>query len=160
MLDNVNFPLTNAQISGFILEKEYTNYFTLQQVFADLLDADLIRIKTTHNTSFYHITAQGEETLRFFQNRISDMIKEDIQAFLTENKYELRKKADTVSDYYKSTSGDYIVHCQVTEGENSIIEINLAVPTEESAQHMCSKWTSSSQEIYSYIIKTLNRMPD
>ena len=26
MLQNVNFPLSNTQISDFILEKEYTNY--------------------------------------------------------------------------------------------------------------------------------------
>ena len=27
MLQKVDFPLTNAQISGFILDKGYTNYF-------------------------------------------------------------------------------------------------------------------------------------
>ena len=32
MLNKVNFPLTNTQLSEFILEKEYTNYFTLQQI--------------------------------------------------------------------------------------------------------------------------------
>ncbi len=32
MLDRVNFPMTNAQVSDYILEKEYTNYLTLQQV--------------------------------------------------------------------------------------------------------------------------------
>ena len=30
MLDRVNFPLTSAQVSEFILEKEYTNFLTLQ----------------------------------------------------------------------------------------------------------------------------------
>ena len=29
MLDKVDFPLTNTQISNFILEKGYTSYFTL-----------------------------------------------------------------------------------------------------------------------------------
>ena len=31
MLEKVDFPLTNGQISEFILEKGYTSYFTLQQ---------------------------------------------------------------------------------------------------------------------------------
>ena len=30
MLDEADAPLTGAQITDFILEKEYTNYFTLQ----------------------------------------------------------------------------------------------------------------------------------
>ena len=64
MLNKVNFPLTNAQISEFILDKEYTNYFTLQQVIGELAEGDLISLKTVGNTSYYHITPQGEETDR------------------------------------------------------------------------------------------------
>lgn len=30
MLEKVDFPLSNTQISDFFLEKEYTNYFTVQ----------------------------------------------------------------------------------------------------------------------------------
>ncbi len=100
MLNKVNFPLTNAQISEFILDKEYTNYFTLQQVIGELAEGDLISLKTVGNTSYYHITPQGEETLGFFQNRISNLIKEDINTYLLENKYELKNEAGILSDYY------------------------------------------------------------
>ena len=31
MLEQVEYPLTNSQITEFILDKEYTNYFTVQQ---------------------------------------------------------------------------------------------------------------------------------
>ena len=31
MLNKVEFPLTNSQISQFFLENEYTNYFTVQK---------------------------------------------------------------------------------------------------------------------------------
>ncbi len=61
MLNKVNFPLTNAQISEFILDKEYTNYFTLQQVIGELAEGDLISLKTVGNTSYYHITPQGTD---------------------------------------------------------------------------------------------------
>lgn len=43
MLDKVDFPLTNTQISNFFLEQDYTDYFRVQQVISDLVDADLIR---------------------------------------------------------------------------------------------------------------------
>lgn len=42
MLDKVDFPLTNTQISNFFLEQDYTDYFRVQQVISDLVDADLI----------------------------------------------------------------------------------------------------------------------
>ena len=39
MLNRVTFPLTTAQVSDFILGKEYTNFLTLQQVINELTDA-------------------------------------------------------------------------------------------------------------------------
>ena len=39
MLDRVDFPLTNSQISEFVLTKKYTNYFTLQESINDLIDS-------------------------------------------------------------------------------------------------------------------------
>ena len=32
MLDKAGFPLSNTQISNFFLEKEYTDYFRVQEV--------------------------------------------------------------------------------------------------------------------------------
>ncbi len=45
MLNRVTFPLSNAQLSEFILEKEYTDYFTLQQAIFELNDSNLIRLE-------------------------------------------------------------------------------------------------------------------
>ena len=42
MLDHVAFPLTQAQISSFILDKGYTNYLTLQQAIGELCDIHMI----------------------------------------------------------------------------------------------------------------------
>lgn len=37
MLNKVDFPLTNSQISEFILDQGYTTYFKLQQALSELL---------------------------------------------------------------------------------------------------------------------------
>lgn len=36
ILSRVDFPLTNAQVSDFILEKEYADYFEIQQALSEL----------------------------------------------------------------------------------------------------------------------------
>lgn len=36
MLSKVNFPLSNSQIADFMLDKQYTTYFTLQEVLSPL----------------------------------------------------------------------------------------------------------------------------
>ena len=60
MLDHVNFPLTNSQLTDFFLDHEYTTYFTLQQALNELKEAGLIRMESTHNSSRYEITREGE----------------------------------------------------------------------------------------------------
>ena len=49
MLQRVDFPLTKAQISDFILEKQYTSFLTLQQVISELIDADMITAHSIRN---------------------------------------------------------------------------------------------------------------
>lgn len=155
MLNKVNFPLTNSQISDFMLEKGYTTYFTLQESINELTQDNFIQLVSYHNTTQYKLTKEGAETISFFENRISTAIKEEISQYLKENKYDLKSQVDTTSDYYRSTSMDYIVHCQVREGDSTLIELNLSVPLEEQADAMCSKWKEASQEIYEFIMKKL-----
>ena len=155
MLNKVKFPLTNAQLSRFFLDNDYTDYFTLQKVLSELTESHLISIETIRNTSYYHITSDGGETLGFFVNRIPGAIMDDMDSFLMKNKYELRNEVGTIADYYKSTNQDYIVHCQVKEGKGTLIELNVSVPTKEDASAMCSKWKDSSQEIYAFVMKSL-----
>ena len=121
MLKQVNFPLTNAQLSGFFLDREYTTYFTLQQALNELLEAGLIKMQTLHNSTRYEITREGEETLEFFGKKISPAIVEDMDEYLKENRFRMRNEVGLVSDFYKSTNQDYIVHCEVREGKNARI---------------------------------------
>ena len=51
MLDRVDFPLTGSQISQFILDKGYTNYFNLQIALNELIENDFIKPTTERNHS-------------------------------------------------------------------------------------------------------------
>lgn len=155
MLNKVTFPLTNAQISSFILDKEYTNYFTLQQVFSELTDSNLVKLKTVRNTSQYFITEEGQNTLEYFGSKISDVIKEEIDNFIIENKYDLRNEVSIIADYYKTTNKEFAVRCQVKEKHSDLIDLTLTVPDKEQAASIANNWSKNSQEIYAYLMKTL-----
>ena len=64
MLDKVDFPLTTSQISEFILEKEYTTYFKLQETLAEMEHSGLLA-ETTHNRTLYHLTDNGLDTIQY-----------------------------------------------------------------------------------------------
>ena len=155
MLDQVNFPLTNAQLSNFFLDREYTTYFTLQQALNELLEAGLVKKETMRNSSRYEITKEGEETLRFFGKNISPTIKNDMDEYLKQNRFRMRNEVGLISDFYKSTNQDYIVHCEVREGKATLVNLDISVPDKEQAEIMCNNWKDRSQEIYAYMMKSL-----
>lgn len=67
MLDRVTFPLTTAQISEFILEKEYTNFLTLQTAISELTETGLAESRTLLNRTQLQITEEGRNTLHFLK---------------------------------------------------------------------------------------------
>lgn len=160
MLRQVKFPLTNAQISDFFLGHEYTNFFTLQQAISELLEAHLIKMESVHHTSRYEITDEGEDTLRFFGNKISDAIIVDIDQYLQENKVRLRDEVGVVADYYKDENADYIVHGEVREGKSILFQVDIAIQTEDQAELMCNRWRESNQKIYAFLMKELLKDED
>lgn len=155
MLDRVTFPLTKAQVCDFILEKEYTNFMTLQQATAELIDAELITANTSRNRTYLEITAEGRETLSFFRNRINNSIRKDIDVFLNEHELEMRNEVSILADYYKSTSGEYEAHLQAKEKGVTVIELALSVPDEDTASAICANWQKKNQDIYQYLIRQL-----
>ena len=155
MLDKVDFPLTNAQISQFILDKGYTNYFKLQQALSELADAELIREETTHSRTLYHLTGDGAQSIQYFRNKISRPIQEDIDNFLRDKKYELKNEVSVKADYFKNTAGEYSVQCQVLENQEPLIELTLSVPTVGEAESVIANWQKKNQEVYAWLMANL-----
>ena len=155
MLDKLDFPLTNGQISEFILDKGYTNYFTLQQAISEMVDAGFIREETSHNRTLYHLTSEGTETIQFFRNNISPAIQEDINAFFSEKRYELKNEVSVKADYYPTSNNEYAVRCQIIEHGAPLIDLTLTMPTDEEASTVANNWKQKNQEIYALIVANL-----
>lgn len=155
LLDKVDFPLTNAQISEFILDKGYTTYFKLQQALSELTEADLVREENSHNRTLYHLTEDGAESIRYFKNKISRPIQDDINTFLREKQYELKNEVAVKGDYYRNTAGEFSVRCQVLENQEPLIDLTLSVPTENEAQSIITNWHKKNQEVYAWLMSQL-----
>ena len=155
MLDKLDFPLTNGQISEFILDKGYTTYFTLQQAISEMVEAGFIREETTHNRTYYHLTNEGTDTIKFFRNNISPAIQHDIDSFLAEKRYELKNEISVKADYYQISSLEYAVRCQIIESDASLIDMTITVPTKEEATTIANNWNKKNQEIYAQIMANL-----
>ena len=155
MLNKVTFPLTTAQISDFILEKEYTNFLTLQTVFSELSETGLASSKTILNRTQLLITEEGRSTLNYFENRISDTIKTEVRDYLKAHRLELRNESSVIGNYYKLVNGDYEAELSIKEKDIDLINIKINVPTEELAAVVCDNWQKKNKEIYQSLTENL-----
>lgn len=155
MLNKVNFPLTKSQICDFILEKEYTNFLSLQQAISELLDAGLINQKSLRNRTHLQITEEGINTLEFFGNRIGSAITDEIDSYMNTHKFELKNEVSVTGTYYKSTAGDYEVSLVATEKKKELIHLTMSVPSTDIAVSICENWEKKNQSIYQYLTEQL-----
>ena len=155
LLNRVSFPLTRTQIGDFIVEKEYTDYLTLQQVFAELREEGYITEETAHNRTLLTITEEGRESLSFFGNRIGNGIRKDMEEYLAANKLRLRNETSIKGSFYQDASGEYVAELTATDKNSTLVKISLAVPTKELAEEVMDHWQDKNEEIYQYITKAL-----
>lgn len=155
ILDQVSFPLTTAQIGDLVLEKEYTNFLTLQQVINELAQAGLIRTNTLLNRTHLNLTDEGRKTLSYFENRISQIIRQEIRDYLKVNELEMRNESSIRSDYYKTTNGEFEAELIAADKDATLVAIRLTVPTEELAVSVCNNWHKYNQDIYQYLTTQL-----
>ena len=147
MLNEVDFPLTNSQISEFILDEGYTTYFKLQQALSELLESGFIREESTHHRTFYHLTEDGAETIHYFTNDISPAIQHDID--------ELKNEMSVKADYFENSNMEYSVRCQVIEQGLPLIDLTVTAPTESEAATIANNWQKRNQEIYALVMAKL-----
>ena len=67
----------------------------------------------------------------------------------------MRNDVSVLSDYYKSTSGEYEAHLIAKEKGITLLDIKLSVPLPEMAAAICDNWTKKNQEIYQYLTEKL-----
>ena len=155
MLNRSDVTLSKSQIYDFILENEDTTFLTLQEVFGEMRDQKLVVEKISRNRTYLELTDEGKEALSFFITEINPAIIQQVDDFLKKNRIRLRNESSILADYLKRTSGEYEAHLMAKENGEAIIDLKLAVPTEEMAAFVCDRWQKESQTIYQYLVDRL-----
>ena len=155
ILDRMDFPITNTELTRFIVEEGYTGYIEVQQTLQELIEDNYVEVEQTHNAYLYRITPSGKETLSFFYTKISVAIRDDIDEYLSEKEYQLREMVASSADYYEAKKNEFVVELRVVERDSELVHINLLVTSAEEADTICSHWKDCSADIYGYLISTL-----
>lgn len=148
-------PLTNIEITNFILDNNILDYFTLQQLLGDLCDSKFVVLNSKNGNEYYSISEAGTAALDMFGEKLPEYFIKQVEKNFSNLKMEIKKRRELLGHYYKRKEDEYIVSLQVMENESIIFSLSINVPDEDMAKHICKKWDSNPEEIFSNIIKTL-----
>ncbi|MBE5891065.1 MAG: DUF4364 family protein [Lachnospiraceae bacterium] len=155
MLDRSECPLSNLQIADFFLQEEYTDYFKVQEVLADLAQSGLITEQPTHEKTMYTLTDKGSETLFFSDDKLNHELKDDIRLFFEQNQMTFKNENSVISDYRRVGPESYCVQMRILSEKVEQLSINLNVHTKEQAEAICDNWKNSSDEVFALLMDTL-----
>ncbi len=155
-LSRVDFAMTNKQIAGVFTELGYTNYFNIQYTIGDLVESGLIKEDVYPDCYYYSLTDAGRESLAALKNDLGPDIRLDIDEYLKKNRLQFREAVSTKATYYRSTSGDFAVRCQILDHSELLMEMTITVPSEDQAKIVARQWKKKSGDIYSYTFRTLS----
>ncbi|NLY44109.1 MAG: DUF4364 family protein [Clostridiaceae bacterium] len=155
ILDKIQIPITNTQLTEIVIKDELMNYFILQQYLSELINTSQIKVYEERGKQLYKLTPQGKQTLSYFVNRVPLSTREKILKSILEKKKEFKKSAEVISNYFPQIDNGYLVECKIVENKVPLIELRITVGTKEQAKHVCKHWKNNYEKIYNEIISSL-----
>ncbi|MFA5522906.1 MAG: DUF4364 family protein [Tissierellales bacterium] len=155
ILDNAEIPMNNSDITQFLLENNYMNYFLAQQFISELVSSKFIEFSTKDGQEYYHLSNAGRDTLSFFNDRIPQTLKGEVDKRYQKKKEEMVKESQIIGNYFKKGESEYIVNLKVIEKDTNLFSMSLNVVSNKQAKMICNNWNENPNEIYKKIIDLL-----
>lgn len=155
MLYKAENPMLKTSVFGFIMDKDYTNYFTLMQACQELCDANFIETRIIMNGAHLAILEDGISTLKSFSDRISTAIKDDVAEYFRDNKLEIKSTHNVNTNYYRISRNEYVAELSLKEEGSELLMLKITMPTEEAVIEMCENFEGKSEELYNLIVDKL-----
>lgn len=143
--------LDKNEITEFMLEKDYMNYFLVQQYLSELVNSNLVLI----DDKKYKTTEEGRVTLSYFKDRVNKDFKESVRAKFTKSEIELKRETEVFSEFYKKENEQFVVNLKLVEQEDILFSLYLDVANEKLAESVAKNWDENTDQIYLDIIKIL-----
>jgi len=143
--------LTNQNITEIILEKNYMNYFLVQQYLSELISTKFIELVDSNDKKIYKLLDKGKVTLSYFEDRIEDKVKKELSGSLGISE-EVEVKKEIIGEYFKQADYEYVVNLKLKEGEATLFSLYLNLANEKQAKEICENWESNPEYIYKNIL--------
>jgi predicted transcriptional regulator len=156
LINKMDIPLSNSQITQFALEENYMNFYSTQQYLKEMVEIEYLDTSTDNNTTRYTITGDGIKALDTLAGQIPTHLKNRITKYVAQNRKEVMKGFETTANhFYDHDTSEYIVKCGVYDYDTLLMELNLSVVNKEQALIICNNWKANVGRLHAQIINIL-----
>lgn len=156
LIDKMELPLSRSQITDYILQTEYMDYYTLQQALADMVEGGYLDGVSDNNTTRYTITDEGLQTLEYFEKHIQPSVRSRINQYVKENRGDIKRAFENTATFFPNEEGnEFLVKCGVYEESRVLLELSISVDTRDQARLIQNNWKTNAKTLYGEIIKIL-----
>ncbi|MDU4892065.1 MAG: DUF4364 family protein [Clostridium sp.] len=156
IIDKIDLPISNIQLTEIVLENNFINYFTLQEYIDELISSNLIIKVNQNEKDRLTISSKGKEVLSLFKNRLSDEDINKLNTYIGVKMNLIKKEATISADYTIENGNSYVVSLSASENNIPLMEIKVTVASNKQARELCTKWKANPSDLYTKIIKVLS----
>lgn len=156
LIDKMELPLSRSQITEYVRQAEYMDYYTLQQTLADMVEGGYLENTQDNNTTRYTITDEGQTTLEYFEKHIPAPVRTKINNYVRDNRRNIKRDYENTATYFPNVENDeFMVKCGVYEDERVLMELFISVDTRDQAKLIQTNWKANAKVLYGRIIEAL-----
>lgn len=154
VFDKMAIPLTESTVLDICTaDNNWLTYMECKQYLAELLETNLLYRIPKGDT--LNITQDGVGCLSLFYTRIPSSVREDVMAYVRENRMRFKKRQSYFCDYSKNADGTYTVIMKINNDITTLMELKLVVTNRQLAKHIYKSWVDKASSVYSLIQDTL-----
>jgi len=141
LVDKIDIPISNSQITKFALEENYMNFYDVQHYLKDMVEAGYLDSSQIENTTRYTITDEGIKTLETFAQYVPPYVKTRISNYVEDNRNIVKRDLEIAANhFYQHDTKEYLVKCAVYDDDNLLMELSVSVVDKEQALTICNNW--------------------
>ncbi len=154
ILNYAGTPLSKDNIQHIALSDGLVQYFDLCQAIDEALLTGLIDVVSSADPDTVRITEVGRQTLAMFEKTLPHSVRRKNQTALLNMLADIERGRNVKSDIIKKEGG-YEAVCTLLDGDDTLLEYKLFVPTQIQAQMIVDQFENDPTGKYKGILSLL-----
>ncbi|MDR2090879.1 MAG: DUF4364 family protein [Clostridiales bacterium] len=155
-VEQMEFPATeDTLLEVCTTVNEWLEYFVCKTAVKELTESGLL-CNPQNNKKLHSITADGSACLSHFFHCIPVTLRNEISAYIKENRQKYKRKQEYTGDYYKNLDGTYTLILKINDSINTIFELRLVVQNRHDAKWIYKNWIDKASLVYSSVYEILH----